>query len=279
MKMEYKCKKCNYCQNILTEGRKYYCEQCEEHMFRECKRCHKPYHLAKYYTIAETCCNSCASKKKRKHCHVEDIGKSLKSNGNNHEDIENFNSESSSGLEEVKTKMSRTSNREEQVEEEQEAALEETSFSEEEEVSPCTVQFQESDEHDSEESVEAAETDEEDINVLKAPKKQKKEKKVEKKIFNKKELNFLNQFSGTQQVKQQRKKKAKDGKNLEENTKTLTDILQQSQNKKGPKPGAKRKSVDENERNRKNFVNAIIQLKKTDPEFSFNGNFEWSKNK
>lgn len=57
---------CNYC-NRRTKliHDKPYCGRCHGLMFRECKRCHKPYHLARYFEKDEARCNSCFEKLQR----------------------------------------------------------------------------------------------------------------------------------------------------------------------------------------------------------------------
>lgn len=57
---------CNYC-NRRTRliHDKPYCARCHGMMFRECKRCHKPYHLARYFEKDEVRCNSCFEKLQR----------------------------------------------------------------------------------------------------------------------------------------------------------------------------------------------------------------------
>lgn len=57
-------KQCNYCQDVMSAERKYYCASCEEVMFRECKLCHKPYQSKKYFKTHAEKCNSCCKKKK-----------------------------------------------------------------------------------------------------------------------------------------------------------------------------------------------------------------------
>ena len=57
---------CNYCNRrtqLLPD--KPYCLKCKSLMFRECKRCKKPYHLARYFEKDEVRCNSCYEKLQR----------------------------------------------------------------------------------------------------------------------------------------------------------------------------------------------------------------------
>ena len=53
-------KKCNWC-NKYRElvFKKPYCLRCEKNMFRECRRCHKPYDDNKYFHLDPIRCNSC----------------------------------------------------------------------------------------------------------------------------------------------------------------------------------------------------------------------------
>jgi len=54
---------CNYCnrRGQLLPG-KPYCGKCRSLMFRECRRCKKPYHLARYFEKDDLRCNSCFEK-------------------------------------------------------------------------------------------------------------------------------------------------------------------------------------------------------------------------
>ena len=57
---------CNYCNRrtpLIHD--KPYCVRCHGMMFRECKRCHKPYHLARYFEKDDVRCNSCFEKLQR----------------------------------------------------------------------------------------------------------------------------------------------------------------------------------------------------------------------
>jgi len=56
-------KKCNYC-NKYQElvSKKPYCGRCENDMFRECGRCHKPYPDSKYFQLDSVRCNWCHPK-------------------------------------------------------------------------------------------------------------------------------------------------------------------------------------------------------------------------
>lgn len=57
---------CNYC-NRRTQliPNKLYCSRCDQLKFRECKRCKKPYHLARYFEQDDERCNSCHEKLQR----------------------------------------------------------------------------------------------------------------------------------------------------------------------------------------------------------------------
>ena len=51
---------CNYCERrTKLLKNKPYCIKCEETMYKECKRCHKPFHLAKYFEKDQNRCNAC----------------------------------------------------------------------------------------------------------------------------------------------------------------------------------------------------------------------------
>jgi len=56
-------KRCNYCTTFkkLVFG-KPYCVKCKENCFRECRRCHKPYHEEKFFAHDQNRCNSCFNK-------------------------------------------------------------------------------------------------------------------------------------------------------------------------------------------------------------------------
>ena len=56
-------KRCNYCNNFnkLVFG-KPYCLKCKQNCFRECRRCHKPYHEEKFFAQDQNRCNSCFNK-------------------------------------------------------------------------------------------------------------------------------------------------------------------------------------------------------------------------
>ena len=57
---------CNYCnRHTVLVHDKPYCLRCRGMMFRECKRCKKPYHLARYFEKDEVRCNSCFEKLQR----------------------------------------------------------------------------------------------------------------------------------------------------------------------------------------------------------------------
>lgn len=57
---------CNYCnRRTPLMHDKPYCARCHGMMFRECKRCHKPYHLARHFEKDEVRCNSCFEKLQR----------------------------------------------------------------------------------------------------------------------------------------------------------------------------------------------------------------------
>ena len=54
---------CNYCNRrtpLMQE--KPYCARCHSMMYRECKRCHKPFHLQRYFEKDELRCNACFEK-------------------------------------------------------------------------------------------------------------------------------------------------------------------------------------------------------------------------
>ena len=75
-------KKCNWC-NKYRElvFKKPYCLRCESNMFRECRRCHKPYDDSKYFQLDAIRCNSChpvymKGKEKREKKKVVDAGES-----------------------------------------------------------------------------------------------------------------------------------------------------------------------------------------------------------
>lgn len=54
---------CNYCnRRTALMPDKPYCGRCHGMMFRECKRCHKPFHLQRYFEKDELRCNSCFEK-------------------------------------------------------------------------------------------------------------------------------------------------------------------------------------------------------------------------
>ena len=56
-------KRCNWCnQNTKLAPNKPYCKACSIKIFRECKRCHKPYPEEKYFEKNENRCNSCQEK-------------------------------------------------------------------------------------------------------------------------------------------------------------------------------------------------------------------------
>jgi hypothetical protein len=56
-------KKCNYCSKFRQlVFKKPYCGRCENDMFRECRRCHKPYPDSKYFQLDSVRCNSCHPK-------------------------------------------------------------------------------------------------------------------------------------------------------------------------------------------------------------------------
>ena len=55
---------CSYCggeDERLVDG-KAYCVSCQEAMYRECIRCHFPYHHPKYFLSDDIRCNSCQTK-------------------------------------------------------------------------------------------------------------------------------------------------------------------------------------------------------------------------
>ena len=56
-------KKCNWC-NTKTKlaPNKPYCYRCNEGLYRECSRCHRPYPSEKYFEKNDTRCNSCQEK-------------------------------------------------------------------------------------------------------------------------------------------------------------------------------------------------------------------------
>lgn len=54
---------CNYCNRRTTlMADKPYCSRCHGMMFRECKRCHKPFHLQRYFEKDDLRCNGCFEK-------------------------------------------------------------------------------------------------------------------------------------------------------------------------------------------------------------------------
>ena len=56
-------KKCNYCNKLRELAfNKPYCIRCENNMYKECRRCHKPYDDKKYFTMDTVRCNSCQPK-------------------------------------------------------------------------------------------------------------------------------------------------------------------------------------------------------------------------
>ena len=56
-------KKCNFC-NKFRElvFKKPYCLRCESNMYKECRRCHKPYDDRKHFELDPIRCNSCHPK-------------------------------------------------------------------------------------------------------------------------------------------------------------------------------------------------------------------------
>jgi hypothetical protein len=56
-------KRCNFCNKFtkLSVG-KPYCSRCEDRMYRECRRCKKPFDDAKYFSLDQTRCDACFRK-------------------------------------------------------------------------------------------------------------------------------------------------------------------------------------------------------------------------
>lgn len=54
---------CNWCTNKLgqTDGKRY-CQHCAEKMYRECKRCHRPFPEKRFYELDAERCNACQRK-------------------------------------------------------------------------------------------------------------------------------------------------------------------------------------------------------------------------
>lgn len=52
--------KCNWCCKMhWCEKNKYYCSDCGQKCFRECKRCHKPFPNENYFICHSKHCNAC----------------------------------------------------------------------------------------------------------------------------------------------------------------------------------------------------------------------------
>ena len=173
----------------------------------------------------------------------------------------------------------------EDQEEDQEEQEQEEEEEEEEEEDEEQISDSEEDEEDEKQTAKKRKNNSSKFcEVFPSPKKKQKttnsnmgKKKTTKLTMKEKTLIDELEQRDVPKVKQQKKKKIiKEGKNLQKNTETLEQVMVKGKGKKtrGPKPGAsKKKKMPEKEKSRRNFLNAIITLKKNDPEFVFNGNF------
>ena len=286
-------KQCNFCQNTLEENRKHYCEQCENCMYRECKACHKPYPSEKFFQINAERCNSCSKKKKKKkNVQVDKISDTTASTAL---EFPETVSKSATKDERIVVSPSPSTSTAGNVTIEEEIICEERNGNkgkrqEDDEIKSDGEGEEESEEEEGEEGEEEEEEEEEEgeeeeeenqakqkgvkrkIAISKAlplpPK-----KKSKKDVFTQKELSLFEKLDDTKIKQQKKKSTVKEGKNLASNSKTLQEILNGNKKKRGPKAGAKKKPVGEKEKSTRAFINALISLKKNDPDFVFNGSF------
>ena len=57
-------RECNWCHIMIQTSPKqmYYCDDCKEKCFRECRRCHRPFREEKYFELDAKRCNACQRK-------------------------------------------------------------------------------------------------------------------------------------------------------------------------------------------------------------------------
>lgn len=286
---------CNYCQEQLNEERKYYCEKCESVMFKECKTCHKPYHNKKFFKTNAERCNSCCKKKKKHNGeNVEEYSDSVAIGEPNINHCEASGVEIVTQQEAVSSPFStaatnpppcfRETASDSGGEEDKDEGFEEM-MSDIDESYQAVAEENAVEELFPDEIVSEKQEQQDTSKVSKPVKRKnmpdktvpaKKPTSSKKENFTKKEISLLQEVKDSKvtAVKQQKKKQPKDNSALNKNTKKLADILGDKP-RRGPKPGKPKTPVSEKEKSQRAFVNAVLQMKKSDPAFHFDMNMSF----